>query len=485
MRPRGPWGARRPRLAVLVVALLAAGAVGCDPGPPAPAPTPPAAPARPGTVRAEVEAWVAAYAFPWVLGREASPTATTAWADQVVRRTPLDVGRSLARSPEGRRRTAGDHLRRLLGREPTPESVTGWGDWLAARSVDQLDGAVAGSGELQARFPGDGAWLDHVGPALLGRPADGAERSSVLGALAGGAPRGDVARMLAASDAGRRHGVAEAYRGLGFAPPGGPVADTRVVQLAGAGGDERVLRAVLAADRAPARVRVGVVGDSVGFDLYYRAGGSRMASSILAPVGGAGRIGCGVLSTDPQYSVLGPQGWARPGDGRCPVDAPASEASVLARGVDVLIWQIGAWETRTYRDGRGRVLHPRSAGLRDALVSEAVERTDGWTARGARRVLLPEWACVGPASGPEHRDPAFSGFVRSVLDRVVAARPAAAAIAPTPPQVCVGGDPRGVPTRPHRVARAQAFHWADGPAGATWGWAQWFAPAVADLPGLR
>ncbi len=424
-------------------------------------------------------------AYPWILGRRGSPQAVVAWADQVIRRTPLDVGRTLARSPEGRRRTAAAHLRRLLGRQPSPSSIASWGDWLEARSLDHMDAALAGSAELRGRDPDDGAWLDHVAPAVLGRPAEAGERRSVLDALAAGATRADLARLLVASDAGRRFGVAEAYRGIGLTPPGGSVGDARAVQLAALAGDEGRLRAQLAAERAPSRVRTAVVGDSVGFDLYYRAGGRTLPTSVLLPVGGAGRIGCAVLSTDPQYLVLGSSGFARPGDGHCATEVPAVEADVMSRGVEVVIWQIGGWETKTFRDGRGRVLRARSADLRDALVAEVLRRIDGWTARGVRWVLLPEWACVGPASDAAHRDPAFTTFVRSVLDRVVAARRATAAIAPTPPQVCVGGDPRGVATREHRIARDQAFHWIDGPSGAAWGWSQWFAPAVADLPGLR
>jgi hypothetical protein len=113
-----------------------------------------------------------------------------------------------------------------------------------------------------------------------------------------------------------------------------------------------------------------------------------------------------------------------------------------------------------------------------------VRRIDGWVARGSvKRVLFPEWACVGNLSRAEMRVP-HTRFIRTVLDRVVAARPNVAAIAATPPEVCVGGDPTAAPTAAHRVARGDQYHWIDGAGGAAWGWKNWFSPAIADLTGV-
>jgi hypothetical protein len=113
-----------------------------------------------------------------------------------------------------------------------------------------------------------------------------------------------------------------------------------------------------------------------------------------------------------------------------------------------------------------------------------VRRMDGWFARGVRKVLLPQWACVGDLSAPVFQDPGYSRFVRSILAEVVARRPAVATIAATPPQVCIGGDPTAEPSEDHRIARGDQFHWARGPQGAAWGWKMWFAPAIADLPAV-
>lgn len=480
-------GARRcRRIAVAtIVAVLLVGTSGCDPGPPAPPPVPPTSPAPAGTVRAQLERWVATTAYPWILGRSASTQDTLVWGDHLVRETAAGAGLLIALSSEGRRRVARAHLRPLLEREPSASEVSYWAGWLVGHRVDQLDAIAAGSDEVRADYPADAAWLDHVSTTFLGRPATSSERTKGLSALTGGAPRSDVAVFIAASVQARRWRVAETYRNLGLAPPSGAILDLRVAQLGGAGGNDVVLRAAAAVDRAPARVRVGVVGDSVGFELMYRTG-PNLPTTIVLPVDGAGRIACGVLSTDPQYRVQDRQGvWKPIGDGRCPSEVARLESAMLAQGVDVLVWQVGAWEVLPYRNGAGTVLAARSAGLRAALVTEMVRRIDGWAARGVRRVLLPEWACVGPLASAAHRSDAYVTFIRSVLDQVVAARPARAAIAPTPPQVCVNGSPRGVPTREHRVARGQELHWIAGPAGARWGWANWFAPAIADLPGLR
>lgn len=475
----------------VLVTILALATAACDPGPPAPAPVPPVGPAPAGTVRAQLEAWVGTYAYPWALGRSASTQDRSVWADRVVRETTAGVGLTIAVAPEALRRAAAPRLRAHLQREPSADELTFWTAWLGTHSVDQLEATVAASGEVAARHPGSAAWLDRLAAVVLGRALTPAERTPRLAALAGGTARATLALELIRVPEARRRVVAQVHGELGLTAPSGTTLALRVSQLDAARGNDRVVRAVLAVDRAPARVRVGVVGDSVGWDLWNRGGGSAMARSILAPVGSAARIACAALSTDPQYQILDQfdpfvRGgtWRPIADGRCPAEVALLEATMLARGPEVVIWQIGAWETWSFRDGSGRVLAPRSAALRDALVGEAVRRIDGWTSRGVRRVLLPEWACNGPEADADHRSPAFTAFIRSVLDAIVAARPAAA-IAPTPPQLCVGGDPAGTATREGRIARGQQFHWVDGPSGAEWGYASWFAPAVADLPGLR
>lgn len=482
---------RRAGAAVLV-AVLALAAAGCDPGPPAPAPVPPPGPAPSGTVRSELESWVGAYAYPWILDRSASTQDRSVWADRLIRQTAAGVGLTVAVSPEALRRAAVPRLRAHLEREPSAAAVTFWTAWLATHSVDQLVAAVAASPEVGAHHPGDAAWLDHLATVVLGRTLTPAERGPRLAALAVGASRATLAYDLVRVPEARRRSVAAAYGALGLTPPTGSVLDLRVSQLDAARGNDRIIRAVLAVEWAPARVRVGVVGDSVGWDLWNRSGGSAMGTSILAPVGSGARVACATLATDPQYQIYDQFGpfmrgglWRPIADGRCPTEVARLESAMLAQHPEVLIWQIGAWETWWFRDGQGRVLAPGSDALRDALIGEAVQRVDGWTSRGVRRVLLPEWACTGPEADAAHRSPAFTAFIRSVLDGIVALRPAVAAVAPTPPQLCVGGDPTGTPTREGRVARGQEFHWVDGPDGATWGYANWFAPAVADLPGLR
>ncbi len=479
--------AKARRLVSLAVGVaLALTVVGCDPGPPAPRPVPPTSPAPPGTVRAELEQWVGAVAYPWILGRAAATPDTLVWGDRLVRGTAAGVGLSLGASPEARRGVAGERVGLLLERQASTDELTFWAAWLADHSVDQLDSVVGASSEARVRHADAAGWLDHLGVTLLGRPLTTAERNARIAALAAGTRPSQVTADLVRSTTARRWAVAETYRRLGLALPTGGVRDLRIAQLRSAGGNQRVLAAAVAAGRAPARVRAGVVGGSVGFDLYYRAGGPNMATSIVIPVAGAGRIGCGVLAGDAQYQVLGSgPTWHAPADGQCPGEVAAMESALLDRGVEVIVWQIGAWETIRYRTGAGVVLQPRSSGLRSALVAEMVRRIDRFAAGGVRRVLLPEWACVGPLASSAHRDPGHSAFIRTVLDAAVAARPAMAAIAPTPPQVCVDGNPRGTPTREHRAARGNEYHWVSGPGGATWGWANWFAPAVVDLPGLR
>lgn len=427
--------------------------------------------------------------FPAVLDRAATPAEARRWGDQVVRGTPIAEAVALAESSESRRHQVALAYDTAFGRVAAPSERDGWAGQLAgAWSHDRLLSHLFASEEQTRRTPGAAQWVDWTFGRLLGRAPDAASRTHFTDQLARGASRATVARgLIGSTEARRRQATLTLTEVLGRSPSAEEQAFAETV-LRQSGGDVMALRAVTTAGaEAPAGHLVGVAGDSIGFDLAFRANNQPLPTVVAGgrqPTTGA-VIGCGVLSPLGWRWRNANGHWQLAAGGVCPASVASHEQTMLDRGVRVVVWPIGAWEWSDVMRPGGEVVPARSPAMREALASAMVTRIDAWTAGSVRKVVLPEWACPGPEAPDHLRRPDQRRFIRSVLDEVVRRRPKVAVIPATPPQVCVGGDPEAAPTREHRVARRQQFHWGDGPDGAAWGWRNWFAPAIADLPGLR
>ncbi|HYI62247.1 MAG TPA: DUF4214 domain-containing protein [Acidimicrobiales bacterium] len=449
--------------------------------------------APPGTWRGQVEAWVGTQAYPALLGRPAPSGDRRYHAHQAVLTSPGHVARALAGSPEARRLQAGWAYEQGLARPSSDADRRWWATRLASGwTHDRMVAHLLGSPEASARRPADPAWVAWAYQQALGRGVDAPGSAFWVARLGSGTPRWVLARQVLATPEARRRTVTAIYLAVLGRAPGATERDRGVATLAAAGGNPQRLRAEVVAALAPGGLRVAVAGDSVAFSLTEKAVGQ----ALPAVVTGAGqrprlggRLACGVISARAGYD-LPPgatyfpdhTGWGLPGDGLCPQEVSRIERAMLDWGAQVVIWPIGAWEGTAVRRPDGTVLPARSPALRSELAAEMVRRIDIWTARTVRKVVLPEWACVGRQTPADLRSTTHVRWVRSILDEVVARRPAVAVIAATPPELCVGGDPEGLPTPAGSAAREGAFHWAEGPRGAAWGWRTWFAPAVADLP---
>lgn len=481
------------RGAPALVALLAlAGALAPTAGAAVPTTDAPA-----DTWRGRTEAWVGTVVFPALFGRTGAPAARRTFAHQAVQGSPRAVALGLAATPEARRRQAGWAYEQGLARPASAADRTYWAGRLASGwSHDRMVSHLLGSAEASRRFPANVEWIGWAYQQALGRTPDAAGVAYWDQRLRDGTPRSFAARQILAAGEARQRVVTATWSELFGRAPGSGERTWAQSLLRGSGGDPQALRAEAVTPLAPAGYRVGVVGDSVGFDLVFRAAGQPLPAVVTG--GGrrpqsASRLACGVLSDragyrwprDPQLATSPPgAAWGAPSDGRCPEELARLEDILLDAGPDVLVWAIGAWEwTRVMRPD-GTIIAERSTAMREEVATAMVRRIDGWTARGVQRVVLPEWACVGHDSAPIFRHPGYTRFVRSILAEVVRRRPGVAIMAATPPEVCVDGNPEGQPTAAHRAARGDQFHWATGSGGAAWGWRTWFAPAIADLRGV-
>lgn len=476
-----------------VVAVLGAAAP-APANPPAPPPQPPTTNAPSDTYRGRTEAWVRTRAYPALMARGATDAEARFWADRVVRSSPAAVAGHVATALDARGVQVGLAYRQVLDRDPSSPDRRYWAERLVAGwSHDRLTAFLLSSPEQARRFPVDADWVTFAFARVLGRTASSADRSWWAGQVAATDRNWTARRILDAPEARglAADGVYLAVRGRA------PTAGERTVaasRLRATAGDLMRVRAEVVTPLAPAGYRVGVVGDSVGFDLVFRTQGEALPGTVSGtgtqrPVG-SGRLGCAVLSDRPGYRwprdpqlATSPTGatWGEPADGRCDIETPLLEDAMLDTRPQVLVWQVGSWEwTRVMRPD-GSLIAERSTEMLTEVAGAMVRRIDGWVARGVRKVLLPEWACVGDLSADIFQHPGYTRFVRAILAEVVARRPAVATIAATPPQVCIGGDPTAEPTEDHRVARGDQFHWARGPQGAAWGWRMWMAPAIADL----
>lgn len=482
-------------LVALVVTLGAATVAPANP--PAPPPVPPSTNAPADSYRGRLEAWVRTGAYPALLERTAADDAARFWADRTVRSGPGTTASHLATSLDARRIQVGIAYQRVLDRDPSSADRTYWAQRLTSGwSDDRLASFFLSSPEQLGRFPNDGDWVGFVFDRILGRTATASDRTWWAGEVAASDRNWTARRILAAGEA--RGLVADgAYQHVRGRMPTAGERTFGISYLRDSAGDLMRLRALIVTPLAPAGYRVGVVGDSVGFDLTFRAAGQPLPGTVMGSgnqrPSGAGRLGCGVLSDragyrwprDPQLATSPPEAlWGEPADGRCDVEIPVLESTMMGTRPQVLVWQVGSWEWTPVMRPDGTVIPSRSAEMRDEVVAAMVRRIDRWVAGGVRKVVLPEWACVGDDSAPIFQHPGYTRFVRSLLAEVVRRRPTVASIAATPPQVCIGGDPTAEPTQDHRVARNDQFHWATGPRGAAWGWRMWFAPAIADLRGV-
>jgi len=223
----------------------------------------------------------------------------------------------------------------------------------------------------------------------------------------------------------------------------------------------------------------------VAWDLAQHIGSETMPylmSTTFLRNGAA--LGCGTFAAEPGYWYRYDDGtWYQPGDAWCVKNLPPRESAMLAQGVDVLVWPLGAWEQGDVRKPDGSILHARTPAMRDALIAEVVKRVDGYHARGVKRILFPQFACIRQQG--TLGTTAYSDFIEQVLAGVVTQRPTVAAIAGTTPQVCTGGDRKAASTLDHALARdSDGIHWRVGAVGAAWPWRYWLVPALADLTGV-
>ena len=481
-------GRHKPRALALAVAVGAALVlVACEPAsPPAPPVVAPTTPAPAGTYRAQAEQWVAGTLFPALLDRAGGGASARSWADRLVRSTPQQVVLTLAATPEARRRVASSAYEQALDRAPSRAEA---GNLLSRLEADRFDALVAelfASSELTNRIRSDSAFIGWLYQRVLGRDPDAAGRDRLVSQLAGTATRVEVAVSLLRSGEAHRLAVTKVYEDLTGATPSAAALASGIRLLQASGGDPARVRAALATALAPTGYRVGVVGDSLGFDLAYRVAGLRLPAVVSAggqnPRSGAA-IACGVLSATAGYRWKVDGTWKALRNGTCPAQIASYQRTLLTHGPEVVLWTIGALEATEVMRPNGSVIAAQSAAMRAELTAEIVRRVDQLVAGGVRWVVFPQWACVGNRAPGSYHTAAYSRFVGSVLREVQVLRPAAASVMPTPPQVCVDGDPTGLPTREHRAARADEFHWVGGNGGAAWGWTYWFAPAIADLPG--
>jgi hypothetical protein len=459
---------------------------------PSPGPAPAAAL---GSYRARAETWLRTAVYPALFDRTGSQADGAFWATHAVRSSPGGVAVLMARSPEARGRQVELAYDIGLGRAPANADRTFWAKRLESGwSNDRVVSHLLGSAESLAKHGRGTDWVGWVYGQLLGRAGGAEERAGWARRMAEGQSHDWVARQIGATLEARARTVRVTYQAVRGRLPAANELASGTSSLRLSYGDVMRLRAEITGALAPGGYRVGVVGDSIAFDLEYGSRGEDLPAIVSAagrPVPAA-RVGCGVLSGLPGYMWPGrdvlvtPLGakWGLSGDGKCVEEIRAREEAMLDQRPRVVVWPIGAWEWTPVKRPDGVVLAARSAGLRSRLVLEMARRIDLWAARGVRRVLLLEWACVGRASHPTLRSPELVAFIRSVLDEVVAQRPAVAAVAVTPAEVCVGGNPAGTPTPAHRVARGDGYHWLRGRRGAAWGWTWWMAPAAAELPGV-
>lgn len=455
---------------------------GLKPAVPVAAPT---TPATPGTWRAKAETWVQATLYPKVLNRTPTQTQVIGWGDGVVRHSPARIADIIAGSGEARGRAIALAYGRVLVRLPALAELTLWQQRLTSGwTVDQLVAFLANSGEFNNAHPSNTEWVQAIYLQLFGRPVDAGALAFFVGRLAGGETRTSVALSLQRSLEERRRIVGVHYQDVMGAPPSTVFRDFYVARLASIGGNEARLLADLSLLRAPKGLRVGVVGDSVSWDLAAHATERLpfvVGSTFLR---NAAALGCGTFAAEPGYRYRYSDGtWYSPGDDWCVKNLPPREAAVMAQGVDVFVWPLGAWEQGDVLKPDLTILPARTTIMRDALIQEIVKRIDGYKAGGVKRVLFPEFACVRQVG--TLGSVTYAQFLRGVIDGVIAQRPSLAAVAKTPPQVCQGGDPYGESTLDHALAREDdGVHWRKGAPGASWAWSVWLAPAIADLTGV-
>ncbi len=440
---------------VAVVAVLGAAAPATA-NPPAPPPQPPTVNAPADTYRGRTEAWVRTRAFPALVDRAATDADARFWADRAVRSSPAAVAVHIGTSLDGRGVQVGMAYRQVLDRDPSDADRRFWADRLIGGwSHDRLVAFLLSSPEQARRFPADPDWVSFAFDRVLGRTATSADRTWWAGQVASSDRNWVARRILAAGEARglAADGIYLAVRGR--APTAGErtVASARLRDTAG---DLMRVRAEVVAPLAPAGYRVGVVGDSVGFDLVFRAQGESLPATVMGtgaqrPVG-SGRLGCAVLSDrsgyrwprDPQLATS-PSGadWGEPADGRCDIETPLLEDALLDTRPQVIVWQVGSWEWTRVMRPNGTVIGAITAEMREEVATAMVRRMDGWVARGVRKVVLPR---VGlrrrplgaglpgpglhpvraldpgrgrgpPARGGDHRGDAAAGLHRRRSDR--------------------------------------------------------------------
>ena len=231
-------------------------------------------------------------------------------------------------------------------------------------------------------------------------------------------------------------------------------------------------------------LRVMVVGDSVAFTLAYHAAPEDLPPGIES-LDGRGLLGCAVLAS---------AGWTYPdprtgeftadrGGGACARQAEAERAGLGGRP-DVVLVPPGAWEYSAARSPDGHTVAARSAEMGEVLVDALLERARAADAVGAAFAMV-EWACPGPESSAERRDPDYARWLSDVLHDA-ASRGRAEGLRTTVIEVteavCAGGDPAGEPTDEWLAAVRHENHVGDRE-GARWVWTEWLGPGLADWLG--
>ncbi len=142
-----------------------------------------------------------------------APTAAErARAEQL---THVELADELANGDAWISSTVAQLYRTTLGREPDRGGLTFWADRVrAGERMASVTAHFYGSDEYRSGFADDGAWLDAVYRAVLGRPVDAAGRDAALARLAGGAARTSLVAEVYESPEGRQRRVADLYARL-------------------------------------------------------------------------------------------------------------------------------------------------------------------------------------------------------------------------------------------------------------------------------
>lgn len=164
-------------------------------------------------VIANHENWIAAV-YRDLLGRAPDAAGRSAWLAYLRgggSRTNVALG--VVTSNEARGFVVEDFYSALLGRHPDPAGRAGWVQALASISYVDFEAALLGSSEFYGRIGrNNGAWVDSVYVAAVGRFPDSASRATWLSLLNQGHSRTAIATSILGSLEARNRQVASFYQ---------------------------------------------------------------------------------------------------------------------------------------------------------------------------------------------------------------------------------------------------------------------------------